>query len=166
MNSDVMNAIDLLKSQHRTIRRMFAELRTASTALEKTRLFEELADTLAVHAAIGDRQFYPAVKARRTGDDLLRLFAGHLNIKRVLLDLLHMRVENEGFDIKLKVLREVVEHHVRQEEDEVFPKVKNLLGDVQLTILGREMGMEAGRIEAAGAPRLRFSAEAPRPPVP
>ncbi len=163
MNSDVMNAIDLLKSQHRTIRRLFAELWIADSPEQKTRLFEELADTLAVHATIGDRQFYPAVKARKTGDELLRPFASDLNIQRVLLDLLRTKVDSESFDVKLKVLKEVVEHHVRQEEGQVFPKVKDLLGEVQLDILGRQMGREAGRIEAAGAPRLRVSTGTARP---
>lgn len=165
MSSDVMNAINLMKSQHRTMRLRFVELRAAKTFEHKRRIFEDLADVLAVHVAIGDRQFYPAVRARKHGEQLLAKFSGHLNIKRVLSDLLQIDTDRESFTVKLRLLREVVEHHMRQEENEVFPQVKRLLGEVQLAILGREMGMEAERIESAGSPRLRVNADIARAPL-
>ena len=121
-----MNAIDLLKSQHREVAKLFSKLEKASKAADKTELFEEIADKLAVHAAIEEHHFYPAVKAKRTEDILLESLEEHLGIKRVIADLLEVSAEDETFDAKAKVLKEQVEHHVEVEESDLFPKVKRL----------------------------------------
>ena len=119
-----MNAIDLLKSQHREVEKLFAELEKAKDSRQKQKLFGELADSLAGHATIEEHQFYPAVRAKRTEDILLESLEEHLGIKRVLADLLKIDANDKTFDAKLKVLKEQVEHHVGEEEKELFPKVK------------------------------------------
>jgi hemerythrin superfamily protein len=137
-----MNAIDLLESQHREIDQLFSRIEKAKDSRVKRRAFEELADQLAAHAAIEEHQFYPAVKARRTEDILLESLEEHLGIKRVLADLLETRPADATFDAKLKVLKEQVQHHVGEEEGDLFPKVKKILDDEQLEALGQEMTAE------------------------
>ena len=66
-----MSAIDLLESQHREVDALFAALEDATSTAEKESLFVQLADKLAVHAAIEEHHFYPTVRARRTEDILL-----------------------------------------------------------------------------------------------
>lgn len=161
MPSDVINAIDLLKSQHRTIGNLFAELKHAGTPARKARLFADLADLLTVHAAIEEHHLYPAIRARAAGAAVLGTalepLDEHRNIKIVLSDLLHTSIGTEAFDSKVRILKEVVEHHVRIEEDQLLPQVSKLLGAVQLHRLGRAMGLEAGQLEAAGAPRFHMA---------
>jgi len=60
-----MSAIDMLEADHREVEDLFEELESAKSAAEKREVFEEIADKLAVHAAIEERHFYPAAKARR-----------------------------------------------------------------------------------------------------
>ena len=83
-----MNAIDLLESQHREVAKLFPRIEKAASPAAKEALFAEIADKLAVHAAIEEHHFYPAVKAKRTEDILLEALEEHLGIKRVLADLL------------------------------------------------------------------------------
>ena len=152
-----MGAIDLLESQHREVEKLFSALEKATGKEDKTRLFEQIADKLAIHATIEEHQFYPAVKARRTEDILLESLEEHLSIKRVLADLLDTDVEDDTFDAKVKVLKEQVEHHVGEEESDMFPKVKKLLDATELDALEQEMVAEQTQLEEEGEPRAAIS---------
>lgn len=157
-----MNAIDLLKSQHREVSKLFSKIEKAETS-EKTELFEEIADKLAVHAAIEEHHFYPAVKAKRTEDILLESLEEHLGIKRVIADLMELDGEDETFDAKVKVLKEQVEHHVEEEETDLFPKVKSLFDKEQLEAIGQEMSAEQAELEEKGNPRQSVPSETAQP---
>ena len=137
-----MNAIDLLKSQHRTVEKLFSKIAGAKGASKKQELFNQLADSLAGHAAIEEHQFYPAVKAKRTEDILLESLQEHLGVKRVIADLLKAAPDDETFDAQIKVLKEQVEHHVEEEENDLFPKVMKLFDKEYLEALGQEMSAE------------------------
>lgn len=148
-----MNAIELLKSQHRAVEKLFAQIDKAKTTDAKQKLFDQLADSLAVHATIEEHQFYPAVKAKRTEDILLEALEEHVGIKRVLADLLETDADDPTFDAKIKVLSELVEHHVGEEEKDLFPKVKKILSNEVLEVLGQNMSAEQAELEEKGEPR-------------
>src|SRR5688572_10380653 len=116
-----MNAIEMLEAQHREVDELFQQLDETEDDEECEQLFVQLADKLAMHAKIEETHFYPAVKAARTEDILLESLEEHLAIKRCLADLVDMDVDDETFEAKLKVLQEQVEHHVEEEETELFP---------------------------------------------
>jgi len=135
-----MNALELLIEQHDEVDELIAEIEETDDSEAKAQLFEELADKLAAHAKIEETIFYPAVMAAQTEEILLESVEEHLAIKRVLADLLELDVEDEHFDAKLSVMKEQIQHHAREEEEgELFPKVKKLLGADQLEGLGGEM---------------------------
>jgi len=148
-----MSAIDLLESQHREVEKLFKAIEKTSKGEEKIRLFEEIADKLAIHAAIEEHHFYPAVKEKRTEDILLESVEEHLTIKRTLADLLKLDVGDEQFDPKIKVLKEEVQHHVGEEENDLFPKVKKILSAEELDALEQEMVAEQDELEEEGNPR-------------
>lgn len=152
-----MSAIDLLESQHREVEKLFAALEKATASADKASLFDDIADKLAIHAAIEEHHFYPAVRARRTEDILLESLEEHLSIKRVLADLLETDAEDDTFDAKVKVLKEQVEHHVGEEESDLFPKVKKLLDATELEALEQEMVAEQEQLEEAGEPRAAIA---------
>lgn len=145
-----MNAIDMLKEQHREVADLFEKIEKAKSPEKKERYFIQVADALAIHATIEEHHFYPAVKAKRTEDILLESLEEHLAIKRVLADLLDVDIEDETFDAKLKVLQEEVEHHVEEEETDLFPKVKKLLDKDQLESLAAAMQEEQKELEEKG----------------
>lgn len=153
-----MNAIDLLKSQHRDVEKLFSRMDSAKGQKSKQAIFGQLADSLAAHATIEEHHFYPAVRAKRTEDILLESLEEHLGIKRVLADLLDISPGDETFDAKIKVLKEQVEHHVGEEEKDLFPKVKKLLDKDELELLGETMSAEFKTLEA-GRPRDAIPSE-------
>ena len=153
-----MNAIELLKKQHEEARKLFGEIESAEDD-EKQDLFEQLADALAVHATIEEKHFYPATKNARTEELLQEAVEEHLGVKRLIADLLELSPEDAQFDAKVAVLREQVEHHVEEEEGELFPKVRKMLGADELEDLGVVMEDMAEELKGAGAPRESVPAE-------
>ena len=134
-----MNALDLLIEQHDEVEDLFEMIEKAEGE-KKVELFEELADKLAAHATMEEKIFYPAVKAKATEELLVESTEEHLQIKRVLADLLELGADDEHFDAKLKVMQEEVDHHAREEEeDKLFPKVRKLMSADELEGLGAEM---------------------------
>jgi hemerythrin superfamily protein len=158
-----MDAIELLESQHREVEDLFSEIEDAGDTAAKTALFEELADKLAIHAAIEEHHFYPAVKAERTEDILLEALEEHLGIKRVLADLLKTDADDQTFDAKIKVLKETVSHHVEEEESDLFPKVRKLFDKERREALGQEMSAEQAELEDAGNAREQVPGETDQP---
>jgi hypothetical protein len=147
-----MDAIEMLEEQHRDLEDLFEELEAAD-ASDKRDLFDEIADQISVHAVIEERHFYPAVRARRTEDILLESLEEHLSIKRLLADLLQLDPRNQLFEPKLKVLKEQIEHHVKEEEEELFPKVRKVLDRKQLLALAEDMTVTQEDLLDAGDPR-------------
>lgn len=154
-----MNAIDLLKSQHREVEKLFSKCEAARDKATKQRTFETIADKLAVHAAIEEHHFYPTVREKKTEDILLESLEEHLAVKRVLADMLEIDASEETFDAKLTVLKELVEHHVKEEESDLFPKVSKLLTKDELDALAQEMTAEQTELEEEGEPRNKVPAE-------
>ncbi|HZL20351.1 MAG TPA: hemerythrin domain-containing protein [Polyangia bacterium] len=154
-----MNAIELLKSQHRAVEKLFDQIDKAKTAGAKQKLFDQLADSLAVHAAIEEHQFYPAARAKRTEDMLFEALEEHVGIKRVIKDLMDIAADDPTFDAKIKVLSEQVEHHVGEEEKDLFPKVKKILSAQELDILAQNMTAEQSELEENGEPRDAIAGE-------
>ena len=134
-----MNAIDLLKQQHDEVEDLFEQLEDASSDGQKLALFQQLADNLAAHAAIEEKIFYPAAYAKQTEDLLREAVEEHLGVKRIIADLLALAPDDETFDAKIKVLKEQVEHHVEEEEGELFKAARKELGATELKRLGAEM---------------------------
>jgi len=134
------DALELLTEQHDKVDALIAQLEDDELESEtKAMVFRELADNLAAHAAMEERLFYPAVRAKQTQEILLESTEEHLAIKRVLADLLETRLDDERFDAKLAVLKEEVEHHAREEEEDIlFPKVRRLFDREELLALGGE----------------------------
>ena len=153
-----MNAIELLKQQHREVEKLFKGIEKAGPD-EKEKLFDELADALAVHAAIEEQHFYPATKDARTEELLQEAVEEHLSVKRIIADLLEMEPDDAQFDAKMTVLQEQVEHHVEEEEGELFPKVKKLLGKDALDALEQEMTATREELMEEGDPREAVPAE-------
>ena len=148
-----MNAIELLKSQHREVEDLFEKFEDAERSAAKRAIAEEIFDKLTVHAAIEERHFYPAIKAKQTEDLLLEALEEHLAAKRVIADLLDLEPSDVTFEPKVKVLKEQIEHHVEEEEEELFPKVEKLMSEDELSAIAQEMTATQVELEAARKPR-------------
>jgi hemerythrin superfamily protein len=94
---------------------------------------------------------------------LLESLEEHLSIKRILSDLLDTDATDETFDAKIKTLQEQVEHHVEEEEHDLFPKVAKIFDEDELEAIGQAMSEEQAEIEEQGSPREAVPAETDKP---
>jgi hemerythrin-like domain-containing protein len=148
-----MDAIEMLEEQHRDVEDLFEEFDQAD-ASEKREIFEEIADQLSIHATIEEKHFYPAVRAKKTEDMVLEAFEEHLQIKRAISDCLDVEAKDtKQLEAKVKVLKEEVEHHVKEEEDELFPAAKKVLSADELLAVAGEMAATQDSLMEEGDPR-------------
>ena len=159
-----MSAIDLLKTQHREVEKLFEQFESAKADDQKEQLFVTIADKLAIHATIEEKIFYPEVRAKRTEDILLESLEEHVQIKRALADLLDMECSDERFAPAMKVLKETVQHHVEEEETDLLPKVSQLFDQDTLEMLAQNMKSLEEELEEKGDPRKAVPAETDEAP--
>jgi hemerythrin superfamily protein len=133
-----MKATDLLEQQHRDVEKLFAALEGEEDSAKKTEIFEELAASLVAHDAIEREIFYPACEKAMGMSDLLgESLVEHGVIEFSLYEADQAQAQPD-FEFKCTVLKEMVQHHVDEEEDDFFPKVEKALGD-ELEQLGQRM---------------------------
>lgn len=140
-----MNAFELLKKDHKKVAGIFEQLEATTERAVKTReeLFGKLKQELDVHAHIEETIFYPVLrKEAETRDITLEGFEEHHVVKILLRELDAMQVGSEKWTAKLKVLKENVEHHVEEEEEEMFKSAREVLSKNQIAELGAQMEEE------------------------
>ena len=148
-----MNAIELLETQHRDIDDLFARLeRGAGSDKARQKLFDDLADLLAIHASIEELHFYPAVKAAKTEEKVEHSLEEHVGIKRKLSLCMATSLSSDKFLERLRALAHEVQHHVGDERNELFPKVRRMFDADQLEALGQEMTSTMAELQK-GHPR-------------
>src|SRR5436305_1327575 len=158
-----MDAIKLLKEQHDEVEEMFAKIGKARDARKKQTLFEQLADALAVHAAIEEKHFYPSSKAPQTEGLLREAVEEHLSVKRLISDAMKSGPDDPQFEAKIKVLEEQVLEHAKEEEKDLFPKVRKLLSRDELDDLGTVMEDMVRELKEEGSPRMQVPSETGAP---
>jgi len=136
------DAIGLLTSDHEEVGQMFDAYQDLVDAQaddeEKQALADQICQSLTVHATLEEEIFYPAAREELEEQDLLdEAEVEHASVKSLIAQIEEMEAGEELFDAKLKVLGEYVAHHVREEENEMFPKVRD--SDLDLEALGEEM---------------------------
>jgi hemerythrin-like domain-containing protein len=134
-----MEATKLLEQQHQEVKDLFEQIEEAGEPDEKRELVQELADNFAAHGAIEEQIFYPAAYAESTREQLEEAVKEHLSAKRVLADILETSPGDSNFDAQIKALQEQIEHHVEEEEGELFPKVRALFDSASLEEMGTQM---------------------------
>ncbi len=138
-----MDAIALLRNDHRSVERLFKQFEKAGPKAHKTRrqIADKIVAELSAHAVIEEQVFYPAVRESvpDAEDDVLEGLEEHHVVKWTLSEVESMDPEHERFVPKMTVLMESVRHHVEEEEGEMFPTVREAMTRKQLAELGDAM---------------------------
>lgn len=140
-----MDAFSLLKKDHRKVEELFEQLES-SRGQAKLRVFEQIKMELDLHTHLEEKIFYPAVeKPRETHDLTLEAYEEHDVVKKLLKEMSKAKSATEEWKAQAKVLQENVEHHVEEEENELFPKAQAALSEEKIEELGEEMAAEKNR---------------------
>ncbi len=137
-----MNAIDLLKKDHRKAEQLMSELESTTEKAIKTRqrLFAELKDELVVHEEIEEEILYPTLKEHPQAREIvLEGYEEHHVVDVILAELEGLDVSDETWTAKFAVMKENLGHHIEEEEGDMFKKAAQLLSEDELESLGDRM---------------------------
>jgi hemerythrin superfamily protein len=157
-NDDSRNALEILKRDHDAVDKLFAEyedVKDGADDSEKENLVGQICDALTVHAQIEEAIFYPAARRalqEEESKDLLDEAAvEHQTLKDIIGRLEAAPAGDPLYDAGVKVLSEYVKHHVREEENELFPKVRS--SDMDLQAIGQQLAQRKEQLERRGSQR-------------
>jgi hemerythrin superfamily protein len=148
-----MDAIDLLKADHKKVKELFRQYEEAGDRAyqKKKGIAEEVFTEITVHSTLEEELFYPAVKAKtdKDGKDLVaESIEEHHVVASLIEELKALDPKDERYDAKFTVLTENVEHHIEEEEGELFPEAEEVLGDA-LKHLGTQMAERKEQLMAS-----------------
>lgn len=137
------DAIALLKKDHKTVRELLEEFEKATAPNRRAQLFEKINEELKAHTTVEEEIFYPAYRDAATKKEDRKLFfeaaEEHGLVDQVLAQLRAGNPASDSYAAKAKVLKDLVEHHAEEEEDEMFPRARKLLDKSQLLELGAKI---------------------------
>ncbi|PWF43658.1 hemerythrin domain-containing protein [Massilia glaciei] len=153
MKAKSNDAIALLTSDHREVADLFKQYEALGERAKssKKRIADEVCTALTMHTTVEEEIFYPSLREAgvKGADELLdEAIVEHASAKELIAQLQEMDPEDELYDAKVKVLAEQIEHHVKEEEKEMFPMVRK--AKLDLEALGQEITQRKEELAAAG----------------
>lgn len=141
-------AIALLRSDHKHVSALFAAYDATESKPKKKKLVADICTELSVHAQVEEEIFYPAVqKALKDHELVPEAIVEHASLKDLIAQVEGKEPDGDMFDAKIKVLSEYVKHHVKEEQNEMFPKAKTTSLDMHA--LGAQMAARKAELLAA-----------------
>jgi hemerythrin superfamily protein len=141
------DALALLKADHELVQDLFDQFEKARTEKQKAALATQICAELTVHARIEEEIFYPAVREAIDEEDLMdEAEVEHASAKDLIAEIEGSKPGEERFDAKVTVLGEYIKHHVKEEQSEMFPKVRKT--DLDLKELGAALSARKAELQA------------------
>lgn len=138
------NPVEIIKKDHKKVEKLFQEYEgLGDNALAtKRKIVDQIITELTLHADMEETICYPRFKEILDKEDdkmVEQAYIEHAGAKQLLADLADMDPDQEEFDATVKVLMEQIRHHVKEEENDLLPRVKKEIADVDLELMGEEM---------------------------
>lgn len=153
-----MDAISLLKEDHEKVKKLLSQLDQTTERAEVTRteLFARVKRELTIHEIIEEEILYPAFeKQAKMKDIVLEGFEEHHVVDTIMGEIAKLSTDDEMWGAKLTVMKENVEHHIEEEEDDMFKKARRLFDESELKELGARMLARKKEVEAEGPRQLQ-----------
>lgn len=148
---DEESATSILKDDHNKLKDLFDEFEKTDSQRQRAKIVAQALEILKLHAAMEEHVFYPAARGCADSFDLDEADEEHHVAKILVAELDSMKSNDDHFDAKFKVLAESVRHHIKEEENKIFPEVKD--ADLDLVSLGREMLALRRKLMDQGVPK-------------
>ena len=143
------DAISLLKKDHDNVKDIFDRFEKSDDREVKRELAQQALTELKVHTTLEEELFYPAIR-QESGDDLINEADEEHHVAKMLIaELEQMDSAEDHYDAKVRVLAENVRHHIREEENEIFPKARSM--DKDWDAVGQTMLQRKQELMAQGA---------------
>jgi hemerythrin-like domain-containing protein len=146
-----MDAISLLEEDHRKMKKLLSELESTTERGVKTRedLFATVKDELTVHETIEEEIFYPALKEHpKTKEIALEAYEEHHVVDMVMAEIEDVPYDDETWGARFKVMKENIEHHIEEEENEMFKQARHVFEEDELEALGEQMRLRKEQLSS------------------
>jgi hypothetical protein len=150
LTNDENDAIAMLKRDHDNVKALFDQFEKAEGKAEKQKIVKQALEELRIHSTLEEELFYPAVREQLKNGVMNEADEEHHVAKVLIAELDAMNGDNDHFDDKFTVLAESVRHHIKEEENEMLPKARDLKIDFQA--LGQKMERRKEELKAQGLP--------------
>jgi hemerythrin superfamily protein len=141
------DAIAMLRADHKNVSALFEQFEKSRSPAKKKSLVQQICLELTVHAQIEEEIFYPAVQQALRDKELVpEARVEHASLKALIAQVEGVEPEGEMYDARVKVMSEYVKHHVKEEQNEMFPKVKT--SRLDLAALGAQMDARKQELKA------------------
>lgn len=152
MKSAEDDALALLTNDHETVKALFEQFEGLSdrSKVNKKKIADRICMELTIHATVEEEIFYPAVREKINDDDLMdEAVVEHASAKELIAQIRDMDPGDDLYDAKVKVLSEQIDHHVGEEEGDMFAKVRK--AKIDLAALGEQMALRKEELMATAA---------------
>jgi len=150
LTSEENDAIGMLKSDHDRAKTLFEQFETAERKAEKKKIARQAIEELRIHSAIEEELFYPAIREHLKNGVMNEADEEHHVAKVLIAELDAMNADNDHFDAKFTVLAESVRHHIKEEENDMLPKARDL--PIDFEALGKKMERRRAELKTTGLP--------------
>jgi hemerythrin-like domain-containing protein len=147
-----MDAIQLLKDDHQKMKKLLSDLEstTEQDTSKRQQLFTTVKEELTVHEAIEEEIFYPALKEHQKAKEIvLEAYEEHGVVDMVMTEIEGLAFDDETWGAKFKVMKENIEHHIEEEEKEMFKQARDVFEKQDLEDLGQQMMARKEQLQAA-----------------
>jgi hemerythrin superfamily protein len=142
------SAITLLKQDHREVEGFFEEYEELDNNRAKAELARKICNALKVHTQIEEEILYPAARKATGDNDLLdEALVEHAGAKHLISEIASMKVGDDLYDAKIRVLSEQIKHHVKEEEEELFPEIEN--SEMDVAAVGNQLADRKAKLMAS-----------------
>ena len=145
-----MDVFNLLKKDHKEVKQLFKKIEKSSDSAVKQRekTFQQIVKELDIHTQVEEQIVYPRLKEIKQFKDLIgEAYEEHHVAKQLIKEIEALSADNEQWKAKVSVLKEIIEHHVEEEEKELFPKAQKALGKDESKELGKRVEQEKQRLQ-------------------
>lgn len=139
------DAVALLKADHRAVEKLFGQFEKAGDESRKAQIAEQICMELRIHTQIEEEIFYPTSREFLQDDEIVNeAIVEHQGAKDLIDEIEGMEPSNEMYDARITVLKEMIEHHVQEEEKEYFPQLQK--SDMDLKAIGEQLRERKGEL--------------------
>ena len=144
-----MDVLELIKAEHRQVETLFSEIESTDNTQKLYECFNQLYNALNVHAEVEEQTFYPAIRHCQDTEELVdAAHKEHEQAKQMLEDLASLSPTSAEFNQKIGELKQVIQHHVQEEENEMFAQVRECMTPEEREQLGSEFAAVKSKLQS------------------
>ncbi|MBV8887136.1 MAG: hemerythrin domain-containing protein [Chroococcidiopsidaceae cyanobacterium CP_BM_RX_35] len=150
---DKMDILDLIKNEHRQIEALFSEIETVNDTAKLYKSFNQLSEEINLHTEVEAQTFYSAIRQWGKNELIDTAQREHNEVRRMLEEIESLSPTSEEFQAQVQALKQLFQHHIQEEENELFSQVRQYINEAKRTQMASEFASAKSKL-ASGMPAV------------